>query len=97
MFLVYRLLFKCETLSVTCRDGLCAVLWVFKYTTTVISATAKDETKFVEEAIQKLLKARRVLKYSYVYGYYLDGPPYRKIVFEFMQVDRYTGYYSIPY
>ena len=50
------------------------------------SATAKDETKFVEEAIHKLLKARRVLKYSYVYGYYLDGPPYRKIVFEFMQV-----------
>ncbi|XP_060599500.1 ankyrin repeat and IBR domain-containing protein 1-like [Ruditapes philippinarum] len=50
-------------------------------------ATAKDETKFVEEAINKLLKARRVLKYSYVYGYYLDGPPYRKIVFEFMQTE----------
>ena len=51
-----------------------------------VSATAKDETKFVEEAVHKLLKARRVLKFSYVYGYYLDGPPYRKIVFEFMQV-----------
>ncbi|XP_045177754.2 ankyrin repeat and IBR domain-containing protein 1-like [Mercenaria mercenaria] len=50
-------------------------------------ATAKDETKFVEEAVNKLLKARRVLKYSYVYGYYLDGPPYRKIVFEFMQTE----------
>ncbi|KAL4216921.1 Ankyrin repeat and IBR domain-containing protein 1 [Mactra antiquata] len=50
-------------------------------------ATAKDETKFVEDAIHKLLKARRVLKYSYVYGYYLDGPPYRKIVFEFMQTE----------
>lgn len=49
--------------------------------------TAKDETKFVEEAVNKLLKARRVLKYSYVYGYYLDGPPYRKIVFEFMQTE----------
>ncbi|WAR10894.1 AKIB1-like protein [Mya arenaria] len=50
-------------------------------------ATAKDETRFVEEAVHKLLKARRVLKYSYVYGYYLDGPPYRKIVFEFMQTE----------
>ena len=51
-----------------------------------ISATAKDETKFVEEAVHQLLKARRVLKCSYVYGYYLDGPQYRKLVFEFMQV-----------
>ncbi|XP_052236052.1 ankyrin repeat and IBR domain-containing protein 1-like [Dreissena polymorpha] len=50
-------------------------------------ATAKDETKFVEEAVHKLLKSRRVLKYSYVYGYYLDGPAYRKIVFEFMQTE----------
>ena len=52
----------------------------------IISATAKDETKFVEEAVHQLLKARRVLKFSYVYGYYLDGPQYRKLVFEFMQV-----------
>ena len=36
--------------------------------------------------MQQLLKARRVLKCSYVYGYYLDGPGYKKIVFEFMQV-----------
>ena len=56
------------------------------YVQILISATAKDETKFVEEAVHQLLKARRVLKCSYVYGYYLDGPQYRKLVFEFMQV-----------
>uniref|UniRef100_A0A2C9JPH1 Ariadne domain-containing protein n=1 Tax=Biomphalaria glabrata TaxID=6526 RepID=A0A2C9JPH1_BIOGL len=51
------------------------------------SATAQAETKFVEDAVQQLLKARRVLKCSYVYGYYLDGPGYKKIVFEFMQTE----------
>ena len=40
----------------------------------------------MSEAVQQLLKARRILKSSYVYGYYLDGPGYKKIVFEFMQV-----------
>ncbi|XP_064598005.1 ankyrin repeat and IBR domain-containing protein 1-like [Liolophura sinensis] len=50
-------------------------------------ATANEETRFVEEAVHQLLKARRVLKCSYVYGYYLDGPGYKKIVFEFMQTE----------
>ncbi|XP_076461303.1 ankyrin repeat and IBR domain-containing protein 1-like [Babylonia areolata] len=50
-------------------------------------ATAKAETRFVEDAVRQLLKARRVLKCSYVYGYYLDGPGYKKIVFEFMQTE----------
>ncbi|ESO82483.1 hypothetical protein LOTGIDRAFT_134513 [Lottia gigantea] len=50
-------------------------------------ATANAETKFVEDAVHQLLKARRVLKSSYVYGYYLDGPGYKKIVFEFMQTE----------
>ncbi|KAK3082836.1 hypothetical protein FSP39_006705 [Pinctada imbricata] len=50
-------------------------------------ATANSETQFVEHAVQQLLKARRVLKCSYVYGYYLDGPGYKKIVFEFMQTE----------
>ncbi|XP_060081495.1 ankyrin repeat and IBR domain-containing protein 1-like [Ylistrum balloti] len=50
-------------------------------------ATANAETKFVEEAVEQLLKARRVLKCSYAYGYYLDGPGYKKMVFEFMQTE----------
>lgn len=49
--------------------------------------TANAETRFVEDAVHQLLKARRVLKCSYVYGYYLDGPGYKKIVFEFMQTE----------
>ncbi|BFZ21952.1 hypothetical protein BsWGS_24991 [Bradybaena similaris] len=51
------------------------------------NATARVETRFVEDAVQQLLKARRVLKCSYVYGFYLDGPGYKKIVFEFMQTE----------
>lgn len=51
-------------------------------------ASANSETQFVEHAVQQLLKARKVLKCSYVYGYYLDGPGYMKIVFEFMQVQK---------
>ena len=48
--------------------------------------TANTETKFVEDAVQQLLKARRVLKCSYVYGYYLQETGYKKPIFEFMQV-----------
>ena len=48
--------------------------------------SANLETKFVEEAVHQLLKARRVLKCSYVYGYYLEDTGYKKPIFEFMQV-----------
>ena len=50
------------------------------------SETASNETKFVEDAVLQLLKARRVLKCSYVYGYYLAETGYKKPIFEFMQV-----------
>ncbi|ELU11727.1 hypothetical protein CAPTEDRAFT_112704 [Capitella teleta] len=49
--------------------------------------SANLETKFVEEAVHQLLKARRVLKCSYVYGYYLDDTGYKKPIFEFMQTE----------
>ncbi|XP_063237548.1 uncharacterized protein LOC134539440 [Bacillus rossius redtenbacheri] len=42
-------------------------------------------TKFVEDSIRELLKARRVLCGSYVYGYYLEDNGYNKTIFEFMQ------------
>ena len=45
-----------------------------------------NETKFVEDAVLQLMKARRVLKCSYVYGYYLEESGYKKPIFEFMQV-----------
>ncbi|XP_072034933.1 ankyrin repeat and IBR domain-containing protein 1-like [Amphiura filiformis] len=44
-----------------------------------------DDTKFIEEAIQELLKARRTLKFSYPYGYYLEDRGGSKQIFEFMQ------------
>ena len=48
--------------------------------------TAQEETRFVEDAVHQLLKARRVLKCCYVYGYYLEETGYKKPIFEFMQV-----------
>ena len=45
----------------------------------------KDKTKFVQEAVKELLRARRVLRFSYVYGYYLDPTQIgqqAKIIFE---------------
>lgn len=43
-------------------------------------------TKFIEDGVRELLKARRVLCGSYVYGYYLEDDGYNKSIFEFMQV-----------
>lgn len=42
--------------------------------------------RFVEDGVRELLKARRVLCGSYVYGYYLEDNGYNKAIFEFMQV-----------
>ncbi|CAG9813540.1 unnamed protein product [Phaedon cochleariae] len=42
-------------------------------------------TKFIEDGVRELLKARRVLCGSYVYGYYLEDDGYNKTIFEFMQ------------
>jgi len=48
--------------------------------------SANTETKFVQDAVTQLLKARHVLKCSYVYGYYLEETGYKKPIYEFMQV-----------
>ncbi len=58
--------------------------------------SANSETKFVEDAVQQLLKARRVLKCSYVYGYYLEETGYKKPIFEFMQVRSYQKQICFP-
>lgn len=42
--------------------------------------------KFIEDGVRELLKARRVLCGSYIYGYYLEDDGYNKTIFEFMQV-----------
>jgi len=48
--------------------------------------SALQETKFVQDAVTQLLKARHVLRCSYVYGYYLEETGYKKPIYEFMQV-----------
>lgn len=58
------------------------------------SETASNETKFVEEAVLQLLKGRRVLKCSYVYGFYLAETGYKKPIFEFMQVGSVALHYN---
>ncbi|EEB13189.1 protein ariadne-1, putative [Pediculus humanus corporis] len=45
----------------------------------------KTCTKFVEDGVRELLKARRVLSGSYVYGFYLEDHGYNKTIYEFMQ------------
>ncbi|CAG9860493.1 unnamed protein product [Phyllotreta striolata] len=42
-------------------------------------------TKFIEDGVRELLKARRVLCGSYVYGFYLEDDGINKTIFEFMQ------------
>ncbi|CAF3363782.1 unnamed protein product [Rotaria sp. Silwood1] len=60
---------------------------------TITSTTTNDEnniesqTKFIEDAIKELLRARRVLRCSYVYGYYLENSGHKKMIFEFIQTE----------
>ncbi|CAF1628062.1 unnamed protein product [Rotaria magnacalcarata] len=60
---------------------------------TVTIGVANDEnnlesqTKFIEDAIKELLRARRVLRCSYVYGYYLENSGHKKMIFEFIQTE----------
>ncbi|XP_038072929.1 ankyrin repeat and IBR domain-containing protein 1-like [Patiria miniata] len=44
-----------------------------------------EATKFIQESILELLRARRILRFSYPYGYYLEDRGGSKQIFEFMQ------------
>jgi len=46
----------------------------------------EEQIEFIRQSVTQLLKARHVLKCSYVYGYYLEQTGYKKPIFEFMQV-----------
>ncbi|CAB4001877.1 ankyrin repeat and IBR domain-containing 1-like [Paramuricea clavata] len=50
-------------------------------------STSQPDTSFVEDAIRKLLKARRVLRASYGYGFFLGRNEQKKIIFELMQTE----------
>ncbi|UJR25225.1 hypothetical protein I4U23_006577 [Adineta vaga] len=56
-------------------------------TTTTDENTMESQTKFIEDAIKELLRARRVLRCSYVYGYYLENSGHKKMIFEFIQTE----------
>lgn len=45
-----------------------------------------ERTKFVEDAVVEVQKAKRVLCASYVYGFYMQSSAYNRNVLEFMQV-----------
>lgn len=50
--------------------------------------TVDDErTKFVEDAVVEVQKAKRVLCASYVYGFYMLSSVYNRNILEFMQVN----------
>eukprot|EP01113_Clastostelium_recurvatum_P009537 TRINITY_DN1459_c0_g1_i1.p1 TRINITY_DN1459_c0_g1~~TRINITY_DN1459_c0_g1_i1.p1 ORF type:complete len:516 (-),score=173.31 TRINITY_DN1459_c0_g1_i1:106-1653(-) len=57
------------------------------------------DTKFLMEATEQLLKNRRVLQYSYVYGYYLDKKSQERNLFEYLQEDleKHTNHLSTLY
>jgi len=46
----------------------------------------EEQIEFIQQSVAQLLKARHVLKCSYVYGYYLEQTGYKKPIFECMQV-----------
>ncbi|KAF6197613.1 hypothetical protein GE061_008579 [Apolygus lucorum] len=55
----------------------------------ILIGTSKERdtncVRFIEEGVKELLKARRILCGSYIYGYYLEDNGYNKTIFEFMQ------------
>jgi len=59
------------------------------------------DTKFLMEAAEQLLSNRKVLQWSYVYGFYLDDPAKKaeKNLFEYLQEDleKHTNYLSELY
>lgn len=46
-----------------------------------------ERTKFVEDAVVEVQKAKRVLCASYVYGFYMQSSAYNRNILEFMQVN----------
>jgi len=48
--------------------------------------TTLAEVKFIETGTDTLLDCQNVLKYSYVYSYYLDEGSTEKLIFEILQV-----------
>eukprot|EP01116_Phalansterium_solitarium_P016041 TRINITY_DN3629_c0_g1_i2.p2 TRINITY_DN3629_c0_g1~~TRINITY_DN3629_c0_g1_i2.p2 ORF type:complete len:507 (-),score=120.91 TRINITY_DN3629_c0_g1_i2:43-1563(-) len=58
-----------------------------------------QDTKFLMEAVEQLIRNRRVLQYSYVMGYYLDKTKNEKQLFEYLQeeLEKHTEYLNKLY
>lgn len=58
-----------------------------------------QDIKFLREATEQLLNDRRVLMWSYAYGYYLKDKAAEKTLFEFLQEDleKHTNHLSELY
>lgn len=54
---------------------------------TASTSVENADTSFIEDAVHKLLSARRVLRSSYPYGFYLTGNKEKKAIFESMQTE----------
>ncbi|CAF1191870.1 unnamed protein product [Adineta steineri] len=80
-----------EPLSKSAKEK-CEII-IAKSSQPIPITTANDEnniesqTKFIDDAVNELLRARRVLRCSYVYGYYLENSGHKKMIFEFIQTE----------
>lgn len=49
------------------------------------TSAENTDTSFIEDAVHELLNARRILRTSYAYGFYLTGNKDKKVIFESLQ------------
>jgi ariadne-1 len=54
------------------------------------------DTKFLAEAVEMVIQCRKVLEYSYVYGFHLPKTCKERLLFEYLQedVEKYTNHLS---
>lgn len=74
-----------EPLLSTAKDKMTAL--ALAAMETAATSPENADTSFIEDAVHKLLSARRVLRSSYPYGYYLTGHKDKKAIFESMQTE----------
>ncbi|XP_015762798.1 PREDICTED: ankyrin repeat and IBR domain-containing protein 1-like [Acropora digitifera] len=74
-----------EPLLSTAKDKMTAL--ALQAMETAATSFENPDTSFIEDAVHKLLSARRVLRSSYPYGYFLTGNMDKKAIFESMQTE----------
>lgn len=74
-----------EPLLSTAKDKMTALALAAMETAATSAENA--DTSFIKDAVHELLNARRVLRASYPYGFYLAGNKDKKAIFESMQTE----------